>query len=238
MRADAGQMDAPTSPRLRASLPADEPARRRQSCGVGRSGSTAETMAARWTQLLAAVVTVSVAMATPDEVEELPKPAAHKQIIYRYIPIDKSFLGLDKAYDDFYKTGTSDETYAPLRNRDEYDRNSYYYNDDYDRYSSSHRRRDDYYRDSDRRRNEVDTYTTYSRDDHDHGHRRNDDYYNYDYDYSQDYSSGESSSSGRRPSRRRQRRPQRKDTGSSAAKTALDFVEAVGRRSVQRGPLL
>ncbi|XP_037092286.1 uncharacterized protein LOC119112277 [Pollicipes pollicipes] len=177
-----------------------------------------------------------------DKSEELPVAAAHKQIVYRYIPIDKAFLGLDKSYDDYYGTSKPSTDYR----RSDHGFSSYNdwpsnYNSPSGSGFSGHRREDDYYnyrRDDDYHRghddhragyrNDADTYSTYSdsnrrHHDTDHTHRNTHQEY-YDYDYTQDYSPPT-----RRPARRRKKKVNRNDKW-----PMLDFAEAVVKRIFPR----
>ena len=177
------------------------------------------------------VVTALLTPANADDKKEVPHAAAHKQIVYRYIPIDKSFLDYDRKYDDYYKTSPISENarrdYSSGYSKgysgrlDSYDQ---LYNNDYRRQS------DDYYYDHPTGTGgggNVDTYSSYSRgDSNHHGLRDNrrhshDSSEYYDYDYSHDHT----------PQKRPQRRSKvKKKKPKSMSTRLLDFTEAVIRR--------
>ncbi|XP_043194441.1 uncharacterized protein LOC122366337 [Amphibalanus amphitrite] len=217
--------------------------RRRQHAMSARRGLPALLLAAA---VGAAAVGASSSVGASQQKQELPHAAAHKQIVYRYIPIDKSFLNLDRAYDDYYRTSPASESarrdYSQTGHRgrlDSYDRlynNDYRTRNDYSDYGSATGSRgsaeadtySSYSRaDSHHHGGEVDTYSSYSRgDSHQHGltntyNRDSDDYGDYyDYDYSHEHTT-------KRPKRRRKKKTK---TSKSMSSRVLDFAEAMIRR--------
>ena len=179
--------------------------------------------------LLLLLVAVWVAGSGGQQQEELPHAAAHKQIVYRYIPIDKSFLSLDRAYDDYYKTSPVSENarrdYGPPSSTGRLDSYDQLYNKDY----RTRKDYSDYFSSGTGSRGssaEVDTYSSYSRaDGHQHGisgtHSLNTYDYgdDYDYDYSQEYTT-------KRPKRRHKVKKKSKSTSTRV----LDFAEDMIRR--------